>query len=303
MLYILAVIYLVTVAKWGQIKIFLIFLCYVSALGAALSLGYQLLVLDESLGWRTFRIYSMGYREWIDLGYPVIAGIYFGFFAVLTVVLLGLREESKLQNILLLAAILAMLPYIFQTFSRTSWVASVVAVAYLMLVYRHRAIFTLGIAFGVACGVMAVVFYDEIVVELTKIQLSGRPIIWLWTLEEFMDRPFIGHGFDHSFWPEKQYAHAHNFFLQIMFEQGLAGLFFFVAMLCTVFVAVWKHRQAKWVLVSFSLVIYILVAMQVEIQHVITRPGLFWTIFWFPLALVVGLVNRAKLDWAQKNIT
>lgn len=301
MFYIHAVIYLVTVAKWEQIKLFLIFLCYVSALGAVLSLGYQLLVLDEALGWRTFRIYSMGYNEWIDLGYPVIAGIYFGFFTVLTVVLLGLREESKLHSVLLLAAILVMLPYIFQTFSRTSWVASGVAVAYLTLVYRHRAIFALGIAFGVVCGVMVVVFYDEIVVELTKIQLSGRPIIWAWTLGEFLEHPVVGHGFDHSFWPEKSFAHAHNFFLQIMFEQGLVGLFFFLVMLCTVFFAVWKHRQAKWVLVSFSLVIYILVAMQVEIQHVITRPGLFWTIFWFPLALVIGVVNRNVNSMVQES--
>lgn len=301
MLYLFGVIYLVTVATWQQIKTFLIFLCYISALGAVISLGYQLLVLDESLGWRTFRIYSMGYKGWIDIGYPVIAGIYFGFFAVLTVVLLGLREESKLQNLLLLVAILVMLPYIFQTFSRTSWVAGALAVVYLTAVYRHHTIFALGIVFGIACVVMGVIFYDEIVVELTKKQLSGRPIIWIWTLGEFLNHPVVGHGFDHSFWPEKPFAHAHNFFLQVMFEQGLVGLFFFLAMLSSVFVAVWKHRKARWVLASFSLVVYILVAMQVEIQHVITRPGLFWTVFWFPLALVMGLVNRVYFNQAEQS--
>ena len=66
-------------------------------------------------------------------------------------------------------------------------------------------------------------------------------------------------------------------------------------MLTSVFAGVWRYRRNKLVLAAFALVIYILTAMMVDVQHVITRPGLFWSIFWFPLAFTIGAVNRAQL--------
>lgn len=296
MLYICAVIYLASVARRQHIKIFLTALCLLAALATLISLWYQVAVLDQPFGWRTFRIYRMGYGEWIDLGYPVIAGIYFALFAVIAASLIALEPRSRVRNGFLILAILVMLPYIFLTFSRTSWVAGVVSVSYLLLVFRHRASLILALILGGIFAVMALFNYEQVVTEVTQRQLSGRPTIWIWTWHSFFEHPFLGHGFDHSFWPEKHYAHAHNYFLQVMFEQGLLGLLSFSIMLFTVFKALWQNRENRWVLAAFAPVIYILVVMQVEIQHVVTRPGLFWTIFWFPLAFLMGLINRQHLD-------
>lgn len=293
--YLSAIIYLVTVAKWQHIKFFIMMLCVVAAVGALVSICYQLVVLDESFGWRTFRIYRMGHGEWIDLGYPVIAGIYFALFGVLAASLVALGQQNRSQNFVLMLVILVLLTYVFLTFSRTSWIAWAAAICYLMVVLRHRATIALATILACIALVMIAIYQNQIAVEVTERQLSGRVQIWLWTLQHFLERPLLGHGFDHSFWPETPYAHAHNFLLQVLFEQGLLGLICYFFMLTSVFAGVWRYREDKLVLAAFALVIYILTAMMVDVQHVITRPGLFWSIFWFPLAFTMGAVNRAQL--------
>lgn len=292
MLYLSAVICLVTMVSRQNLKWFLISLCVVAAIGAVVSVFYQLVVVNESFGWRTFRIYRMGLGEWVDLGYPVIAGIYFGWFAALAACLIAIDSKNNKAELVLGISILLLLPYVFLTLSRTSWIAGAVSVGYLSLIFRHRASLVLAACLVLIAMVMAAVYHKELLIELTERQLSNREQIWVWTLNNILEDPMLGHGFAHSFWPETVFAHAHNFYLQVLFEQGVIGLVAFLAMLSAAIHAVWKNREDRWVVGSFVLVIYILTVMLVEIQHVITRPGLFWTIFWFPLALVVGMANR-----------
>lgn len=292
MLYLSAVICLVTMASWRNLKWFMIILCVVATVGAVVSVYYQLVVVNESFGWRTFRIYRMGLGEWVDLGYPVIAGIYFGLFAALAAYLVSVESKNDKAVTILAVSILLLLPYVFLTFSRTSWIAGAVSVGYLSLIFRHRASLVLAICLALILTLMATVYHHELLIELTERQLSSREQIWIWTVNNFLEHPILGHGFAHSFWPETIFAHAHNFYLQVLFEQGVVGLAAFIAMLYAVIHAVWKNREDRRILGSFALVIYILAVMLVEIQHVITRPGVYWTLFWFPLALVVGLVNR-----------
>ncbi|MEZ5530388.1 MAG: O-antigen ligase family protein [Porticoccaceae bacterium] len=292
MLYLSGVICLVSMASWQNLKWFMIIICAVAAIGAVVSVCYQLVVVNESFGWRTFRIYRMGLGEWVDLGYPVIAGIYFGLFAALAVCLIVIDSKNNKAVVILGVSVLLLLPYVFLTFSRTSWIAGAVSVGYLSLIFRHRASLVLAACLALIAIVMAAVYHNELLIELTERQLSNREQIWVWTLNNILEHPLLGHGFAHSFWPETVFAHAHNFYLQVLFEQGIVGLCSFLAMLSVVIHAVWKNKEERWVVGLFALVIYILMVMMVEIQHVITRPGLYWTVFWFPLALVVGLVNR-----------
>lgn len=302
-LYLVAVIYLASTTQWKHIKWFLAGVCVVVALGAAISLLYQLTVVHETFGWRTFRIQRMGYGDWIDLGYPVIAGIYFAMFAVLSASLIAVDAQDRKVVWLLALAILLVLPYVFQTFSRTSWIAGIVSIAYLLVAFRHRASLVLAACLGFAVLMLVIIYYDQVVVEMTRRQLSGRPQIWLWTINRILENPVFGHGFSPWFALQekhKMFSHAHNFYLQVLFEQGLLGLACFLGMLVAVFRAVWKARKDRMILGAFALVVYILTVMLVEIEHVVTRPGLFWTIFWFPLGLVMGLVNRQSLDSTSK---
>lgn len=293
LLYMLGIIYLMSVATTEQIKGFLLLAAVIVAIGALMSICYQFFVMEKPFGWRSFRLSSMGYRDWVDLGNPVIAGLYIGIFTLVTVALVGIEKTSSLPIVLMVFAVLVF--YIFLTYSRTSWVAGALSATFLMYRFRSRSLIAMAII-SVCCFIlMAVVFFDDVLREITQQQFSRREETWQWALEHIGENLIFGHGYNHTFWPETHFVHAHNFYLQTAYELGFIGLVTLLAMLSTVCRSYWRNRRDLLVCLGFSMVAYILVAMLSEIDEVITRPGVYWTIFWFPLAFTMGAVNRVNL--------
>jgi O-antigen ligase len=292
-LYIVAIIFLVSFATVRHIKGFLLLVVMVVAVGALVSIYYQFFVLDQAFGWRSFRLSSMGYRGWVDLGNPVIAGLYMGIFAVITLNLIAVERQAYLLAVFVILVVLA--SYIFLSYSRTTWVAGVVSAVFLLNHFRSRSLMIVAIASVLCFVIIAGFYFDEFLREITHKQLSRRGETWRWALNNISENIVFGHGYNHTFWPEKHFTHAHNFYLQTAYEQGLIGLVALFGMLSWVCRCYWKNRKDIFVCLGFSMVIYILVAMLSEIDQVITRPGVYWTIFWFPLAFTIGAVNRARL--------
>lgn len=291
--YLVGVICLVSVSEVKHIKTFLLIVTIIAAIGAIASVYYQLCVLDKEFGWRTFRIGAMGYGDWVDLGHPVIAGIYMGVFAVISMALIS--KERSILSCFSFLVLLALIPYIFLTFSRTTWIAGAVSGLFLLFFTRSRILVWAAICVGLAFLIIVGLYFDDFSREITHRQFSGRGQGWLWMAGHLDENIFLGHGYDHTFWKGNFLTHAHNFYLQVMYEQGLAGLGALLAMLSVVCRSYWKNRKDYLVSLGFSLVIFLLTVMLVEIDYVITRPGIYWTIFWFPLAFTLGAVNRVYL--------
>ncbi|MFT7299777.1 MAG: O-antigen ligase [Porticoccus sp.] len=291
--YLVGVICLISVSESKYIKTFLLIVCVVAAVGAVVSVGYQLFVLDKPFGWRTFRITSMGYKDWVYLGHPVIAGVYLGVFAVISMAVIS--QEKSTYRYVAIAALLAMLPYIFLTYSRTAWVSGAIAGLFLVFNTRSRVLIWTAIFLAVVFLMVAGLYFEGFAKEVTDRQFSGRAQGWAWAVKHLSENIFLGHGYDHTFWKGKFLVHAHNFYLQVSYEQGLAGLATLLAMLSIVCKSYWRYRADSLVSLGFSLVVYLLLAMLVDIDHVISRPGVYWTIFWFPLAFTLGAVNRVYL--------
>jgi O-antigen ligase len=298
--YMLGVILLMGLASVHQVRLFLLLAIAVVAIGVVFSLYYQFSVLDKSFGWRTFRLSSMGYNDWVDLGNPVIAGLYMGLFAICALALTALEKQLSLYLVIVFFALL--LTYIFLTFSRTAWVAGCVSAIFLWYCFRNRTFTLVGVAVALAFLLLAGTYFDEFLLEITKKQLSRRDETWLWALNHIGDELFFGHGFNHTFWPEKHFVHAHNFYLQTLYEQGVVGLVALLAMMSIVCRSFWRNRSDTLVCLGFAMVVYIFVAMLSEIDHVITRPGIYWVIFWFPMAFTIGAVNRVRLEENQRSL-
>ncbi|MEA3308680.1 MAG: O-antigen ligase family protein [Chloroflexota bacterium] len=91
--------------------------------------------------------------------------------------------------------------------------------------------------------------------------LSGRAEIWQQAITVIQDHPLTGIGFDtlvpivHARYntfrltPDRNFAHAHNFYLQVALDLGLPGLMAFVAMLLLWFYMLW---QVRWHAASTS---------------------------------------------------
>jgi O-antigen ligase len=74
--------------------------------------------------------------------------------------------------------------------------------------------------------------------------LTGRLGIWLYFLNEAVQKPWIGHGF-HAVWKvippfnEFEARHAHNELLQQFYAYGAVGIFMLVA----IYGSVWRHLR------------------------------------------------------------
>jgi O-antigen ligase len=74
--------------------------------------------------------------------------------------------------------------------------------------------------------------------------LTGRLGIWLYFLNEAVQKPWIGHGF-HAVWKvippfnEFEARHAHNELLQQFYAYGAVGVF----MLFAIYASVWRHLR------------------------------------------------------------
>ncbi|HWH39590.1 MAG TPA: O-antigen ligase family protein [Usitatibacter sp.] len=78
---------------------------------------------------------------------------------------------------------------------------------------------------------------------VTQLQHDARPVLWAAAWDKFRERPLLGHGFGReilestflahtpSDQPEPTLQHAHNTFIDIALETGLAGAAIFVALL------------------------------------------------------------------------
>ncbi|HET7400280.1 MAG TPA: O-antigen ligase family protein [Usitatibacter sp.] len=78
---------------------------------------------------------------------------------------------------------------------------------------------------------------------VTQLQHDARPALWAAAWDKFRERPLLGHGFGREILestflahtppdqPEPTLQHAHNTFIDIALETGLAGVALFVALL------------------------------------------------------------------------
>ena len=150
------------------------------AVFAWLTLYYQFVVLDKPLGYavlRHARLYELGWRGLADLKNPIIAGLYYGVFAVLlTYLLVGFKVRAW-QAALLVVGMAGLLVYVLFTASRGAWFSTAAGCLAALLLFPNIKSRTL---IGLGCLVVAAavyLFWPEIQHE-REIGVSGRDLIW-----------------------------------------------------------------------------------------------------------------------------
>jgi exopolysaccharide production protein ExoQ len=186
--------------------------------------------------------------------------------------------------------------------SRSAWLAAAILLALAAwlslaarLETRNRTLLIGASAFFiVAAAVAAIAGYREIVELLGRdATLSGRTNIWRQVFLAIRQRPLLGWGYA-AYWHGTQGAafqtvvalrfivfHAHNGFLEIWLETGLAGLAFWVMS----YLRAWRRllpvlcagdiRQVEW---SFYVLVLMLLFTFDE-NALLTFNGLFWVLY------------------------
>ncbi|TBU92867.1 hypothetical protein DNJ95_12705 [Stutzerimonas kirkiae] len=271
----------------------------VVALGSLATLLYQFLWLDRPLGYRAYRIYTLGWGGFADYQHPVVAGIFHGSVAAWAFGMAVERKASLRQVAFWLLVFTVLTVYVLLSYSRGAWVSLFCAVLASILMQRSRLGWCLLGVGGGTLALIALLFRESVLFELQSRQLSGRSIIWEHVFEMMSGHWLYGQGLGTTFsFPLPNsiltITHAHSLYLQQVYDSGLVALLLLLWGLSMLCLKAWRLREHPWVRLAFPVLVFALVAMLTDVERIFTRPNVYWTLFWLPVAILLAVRQEDK---------
>lgn len=305
-LYVFAVARLV--ANPRRFHMVLVAAALVAVLFAWLTLYYQLIVLDRSLEYsvlRRVRVRELGWGGLADLDHPIVAGLYYGVFAIMITWFFLAWRMTAMRTSMLALAMLGLLLYVLLTFSRGAWFSVAVGGFVLLLLFPNRKSRGL-LALGIILLLVAVyLFWPEIQNE-RRIGVSGRDRIWqnwLSLLPGFwMAGAGAGAELPLTLWGGFKVIHAHSLYLQLWYEYGIVGIGLFLALLASLLWKGWRCRSNPLALLGLGLLVFAMVAMVSDVYAIFHRPSPYWVMLWLPVGILLGVtVPDKQRDYADPS--
>ncbi|WP_144091128.1 O-antigen ligase family protein [Pseudomonas kilonensis] len=269
------------------------------SLGALATLVYQFGWLDRPLSYRAFRVYRLGIGEFANYRYPVVAGIFHGAIAIWVFgVAIGQRTSLRKALFWFLAFVVLVL-YVLLTYARGAWIGlGVGCFVAVLLQNSRRGWWVLGLC-SIVVIVATVVWWEHLLNELFKRQLSGRGPIWDYYFAVMREYWIFGYGLGTPFnydWPDGKTSspHAHSLYLQQIYDSGLVSIAMLGTGLFGVCYKAWYCRSNPWVRLAFPALVYALIVMLTDVERILTRPGTYWTVFWLPVAILLAVKTGTK---------
>ncbi|TBU91617.1 O-antigen ligase domain-containing protein [Stutzerimonas kirkiae] len=272
----------------------------VAAVFAWLTLYYQFGVLERSLDYavvRRERLRELGWNGFADLDHPIIAGLYYGVFAVVLTWFFVQGRMTLVRTSVLAVAVLGLLLYVLLTFSRGAWFALVGGVLVLLLLFHNRKSYSLlGIA-SVLLLIAVYLFWPEIQNE-RRVGVNGRDQIWLHWLNLLPGfwMSGAGAGAELSFTLKRggDVTHAHSLYLQLWYEYGIVGIGLFLSLLASLLWKGWVCRADPVARLGLALLAFAMVAMVSDVYAIFHRPSPYWVVLWLPVAILLGVKAPAR---------
>ncbi|MGH8352415.1 MAG: O-antigen ligase family protein [Pseudomonas sp.] len=248
----------------------------IASLSGLLSLAYYL----YAGGSQRFNGYGALYN-------PLLSAHVYGFFAALWLSLWFLRRNPREPLALASLGVLGVL--IICTGSRTPLVGLSASLLWLALIcWNKRSL--LALALGMLATVALLLLSPE---SLTQRGLSYRPEIWAEAWQHILQKPWLGHGYDHpmSLWIagiEYAFADPHNMELAVLYYGGAIGFALWALLYAVAFRFAWRNRRQPLALIGSTLLVFGLAAGLTEGGAFISRPKEHWFLIWIPMAILVA---------------
>lgn len=272
----------------------------VAVLFAWLSLYYQFGVLGRSLDYtvlRQQRIEAMGWNGLADLQHPIIAGLYYGVFAVLITWFFLNFQIGVGKALLLFLAMLGVAIYVLFTFSRGAWFAlGAAGLILLLLVPNRKAYFLLGAGLILLLVILSL-FWPELQLEHAR-GVTGREYIWGAWFDRLSSFWLWGGGAGAAFhftFPEgslfagKEFFHSHSLYLQFWYQYGVVGIGLLISFILSLLWKGWRFREQPIARLGLVLLIFAVVAMVSDVYAIFHRPSPYWVVFWLPVGMLLGV--------------
>lgn len=265
---------------------------------AMASLLYQRLVLGQDvLG--SYRIFSLGYGDYANFANAIVSALYFAVFAVYGVHQLASKPMTWALRALWAFCVAGLVLYVLCTGSRGVWLGMLAAFFASLLMHlstgRRRAALAIMVAVVVGAGVILKhVFTGQ------GRGLSLRDEIWAgWydRLGEFwLTGAGAGNAFDICVSETTCFKQAHNLFLQVGYEFGLFAVLLLVVMIGVAYVRGMQrsHWHKPLGSVGLALMIFATISAVANYHTVLSRPGVYWLVFWLPVGLLINASFMAQ---------
>ena len=235
-------IFFVAAAALRTPKQMIIILVLVSASVLMVNRSYH-----STVGGRDYSQYSDQLREAGPLGYAGENGMG-AFEAQMAVFLLGLSTFSrrKLVRMALWTTALTSIYCLVFTFSRGGYLGFLVGILVLGLIRERKLLLMLAVLLVVWESIVPDAVRDRVFMTYQEGQLDASAVeriaIWQDALDVITHNPVLGRGFDtYEFMGRVGlYRDTHNYYLKIILELGLVGLFFFLWMITSACQMSWQ---------------------------------------------------------------
>ncbi|MYE14458.1 MAG: O-antigen ligase family protein [Gammaproteobacteria bacterium] len=133
---------------------------------------------------------------------------------------------------------------------------------------------------------------------------SYRPDIWADILRRVMDHgPWFGNGVltdDNVTVASLVLPHPHNMYLAVLFQGGVAGLALFLLLVALALRTLLAHLAEPEAKLALGILAIGLPAWLLDGYELVDKIGWTWMLFWFPVAVAVGLGSRRGLEDARR---
>ena len=263
-------------------------------------MGFLSVLSASGPGWFKYRAMPFAFGDFNPLGgnHNAIAEVLAAVIP-LTFLLSLLTDKIKVRGWYILA-ILFMTIILFLTLSRSGWLALIVELIILYFIrYRHKFNLYAAASFVVVFLLVVLLAYFTVwqYVDWTRTSNANRLLLTGISWNNFLDRPFIGHGLNSfrrlvgsTFVYEVEFGdplESHGFVQKILTESGLLGLLSFLSLLGYLAYSYGKgyikarHLSAKWIIACLIMMLGGMVVFE------LFSTSYFLAVMWLPIG--VGL--------------
>jgi len=249
----------------------------IATAAAALSLVYFYGIQGAPFGAR-FDGYGALYN-------PLLSAHVFGAFASFWLATWYIGKNHWNPVALICLAILGLT--LVSTGSRTPIVGLAAALLWLMAAGNKK---RGGIAIAIALlGVAAL--YAVVPDVLTQRGASYRPEIWMESLRQIGEKPWLGHGYDSEMVVKiaslpKPLADPHNIELGVLYMGGIVGFVLWMVLYGLAMRFCWLNRREPQVVLAATWLVFGFASGLTEGSAFLSRPKEHWFLIWIPMALV-----------------
>ena len=237
----------------------------------------------------------------------VVAALVSGFVLILALQVLS-REDARLWRLVGFASLAVLAVAVFMSDSRNAWVSVAIGVGVLVLAerMRDRHAFLASLALFIVVmivGLVALYAADGSREALLPRGDSFRPDIWADVLARvWAGNWWIGQGIATSndvILEGMVFHHAHNMYLAVLFQGGLIGLLLFLGLIVKALLVLMQHYDKADAKLALGVLGMALPSFLLDGYELVDKVGATWFLFWFPVAVALGLEWEAQFGGAS----